>query len=128
MKNKIKLTTFALLVFLSLSCGKEKVVVTELNTEFQLNFNQSAEIENENLSIKFQQVNDSRCPNGTNCFWQGEGKVTLKVNSTPFTLSTLNSSKDTLGYTFTLLGLDPYPDISKSIKDEDCVLKMKVTK
>ncbi len=128
MINKIKLTTLTLLVFLSLSCGKEKVVVAELNTEFELNFNQSAEIKNEKLNIKFQQVNDSRCPNGVICFWEGEGKVTLKVNSTPFTLSTLYSSKDTLGYTFTLLGLNPYPDIKKSIKDKDYVLKMKVAK
>lgn len=128
MKNKITLILVTALVSLSLSCGKEKVVVAELNTEFQLNFNQSAEIKNENLSIKFQQVNDSRCPKGANCFWQGEGKVTLKVNSTPFTISTLTPSKDTLGYTFTLLGLDPYPDISKSIKDEDYILKLKVSK
>ena len=116
------------LTMMSLSCGKEKVVVTELNTEFELNFEQTAEIKNENLSIKFQTVSDSRCPKGANCFWQGEGKVTLNVNSTLVELSTLNPTKDTLGYQFLLINLLPEPDINKSITDNDYVLKMKVSK
>ena len=116
------------LTMMSLSCGKEKVVVTELNTEFNLNFEQTAEIKNEKLSIKFQTVSDSRCPKGANCIWQGEGKVTLNVNSTLVELSTLNPTKDTLGYHFLLISLLPEPDINKSITDNDYVLKMKVSK
>jgi len=116
-------------LLLSLSCGKgkEKAVKAKLNEEFELEFEQSAEIEGENLNINFQAVNDSRCPKGTNCIWQGEGKVTLKVNATSFKLSTLNPTKDTLGYTFSLINLLPKPDISKSITNKDYVLKMKVS-
>ena len=129
MKTKTFLFILTTVSLLSLSCGKgkEDVIVTKLNTNFELKFGQSAEIKKEKLTIKFQNVNDSRCPKGTNCIWQGEGKVTLKVNATSFEISTLNPTKDTLGYTFSLISLLPEPDISKSITNKDYILKMKVS-
>jgi hypothetical protein len=128
MKTKIFLFILITITLLSFSCGKNKVLEIDLNTNFDLKFEQYAEIKNENLSVKFQNVNDSRCPKGTNCIWQGEGLVTLNVNTSLIEFSTNHPIKDTLGYTFSLVSLLPEPDISKKNTNKDYILKMKVSK
>jgi hypothetical protein len=127
MKTKIFFFILITITLLSFSCGKNKVLEIDINTNFELKFEQTVEIKNENLKVKFQNVNDSRCPKGTNCIWQGEGKVTLNVNTSLIELSTIHPIKDTLGYTFSLVSLQPEPDISKNITNKDYILKMKVS-
>lgn len=72
-------------------------------------------------------INESRCPLGAMCFWQGNASVRLKFekfNQRPilFDLDTFRSfTNDTIidGYKFTLIDLLPYPSIDYRIKPKD---------
>jgi hypothetical protein len=64
-------------------------------------------------------LNDSRCPTGVMCIWEGNAEVKLKfekVNENPvyFNLNTnLRFTRDTVidGYSISLIDLSPYPEI-----------------
>jgi hypothetical protein len=72
-------------------------------------------------------LNDSRCPSGVNCFWEGNATVRFKYqkyNSNPviFDLNTHKGFRsDTIidRYKFTLLDLTPYPTAHKKIEQKD---------
>lgn len=77
-------------------------------------------------------LNDSRCPIGVYCFWEGNAIVRLKYqkyNSKPviFDLNTHKEfSSDTIidRYKFTLLGLTPYPVAHQIIAQKDYKAKI----
>jgi hypothetical protein len=80
------------------------------------------------MSICLDSVfNDSRCPIGVVCIWEGNATVRLKYekyNGKPvlFDLNTNNQfATDSLvdGYKFTLIGLSPYPEIGQQIIQKD---------
>lgn len=51
-----------------------------LDSDFVLAFNQAAELESENLTVKFIKVaEDSRCPVGVECIWPGQAKIDLQI-------------------------------------------------
>lgn len=51
-----------------------------LDSAFFLAHNQSALLEPENLAVKFLDVaEDSRCPVGVECIWQGQVKIDLEI-------------------------------------------------
>jgi len=64
-------------------------------------------------------INDSRCPEGAECFWAGDAKVKFKyirLNEDPvfFNLNTNTSfTNDSIidGYKYTLVNLHPYPSL-----------------
>lgn len=122
--KKLFITT---LVCLALFACKKKDLSVKLNESFTLNFEQSAMIDSENLEIKFADVNDSRCAEGAQCVWAGEGLVTLLINETSIDVSTLQPL-DTLGYTFSIIDLSPYPSLDKEIKKKDYELDLVVAK
>jgi hypothetical protein len=72
-------------------------------------------------------LNDSRCPIGVYCFWEGNASVRFKFqkyNSKPviFDLNTHKGfTSDTIidSYKFTLLGLTPYPIVHQIIEQKD---------
>ena len=72
-------------------------------------------------------VNDSRCPTGVYCFWEGNARVRFsfeKNESSPVVFD-LNTHKgftsDTVvyGYKISLLGLNPYPSVNHKIDQDD---------
>ena len=72
-------------------------------------------------------LNDSRCPLGVQCFWEGNAEVRFKFERYPdgAVLFNLNTHKgfrnDTIvdNYKFTLTGLSPYPKIGSRISQKD---------
>jgi hypothetical protein len=72
-------------------------------------------------------VNDSRCPEGAECFWAGDAKVKFKyirLNEDPlfFDLNTNTSfTNDSIidGYRYTLLNLFPYPSLMHHTDQKD---------
>ena len=64
-------------------------------------------------------INDSRCPEGAECFWAGDAKVKFKyirLNGDPvfFNLNTnISFTNDSIidGYKYTLVNLHPYPSL-----------------
>ena len=68
------------------------------------------------LKIKFVSVEDSRCPQGVDCIWAGNAKVTIKVTnrkgeSKTFDLNTNLETKAVKfdGYEIKLGSVTPYP-------------------
>jgi hypothetical protein len=81
-------------------------------------------------------LNDSRCPEGFQCFWEGNAAVRFKfskINDKPvlfelnthrgFTYSTIIS-----GYRFTLTGLKPYPVRNNRIEQDEYKAELLIEK
>ena len=82
-------------------------------------------------------IEDSRCPNGVVCIWQGTAiaKFLFRVNKKQreITLSTFKlpgypSDTTLLGYKIEFVDLLPYPDIKKPTKISDYNAEIKITK
>jgi hypothetical protein len=123
----MKITTiiFAMSLLL-LSCKKENNIV-KLDKGFNMVYNQTVILKSENLAIQFIDITDSRCPVGGQCVWEGEGILSLNVNNSEIHVSTLEPT-DTLGYTFTITDLSPYPNIDSNLSKEDYKAELVVTK
>jgi hypothetical protein len=126
-------------VLLSTGClpVNTNVIKTSLNQEFTLPVGQTAVINGEDLSLKFERVTtDSRCAKGNTCIWAGEAKCQVQVkhnevsSSVVFTIP--GSSEGTArnfidGYTASF-NLEPYPEAGKQIAESDYALLLKITK
>jgi len=81
-------------------------------------------------------LNDSRCPIGVYCFWEGNATVRFKFqkyNSKPviFDLNTHKGFTNNIiidGYKFTLLGLIPYPIANQKTEINDYMAKILIEK
>ena len=117
---------FIMIILLMLmSCTQESTLVTdaELSQDFTLNVGERKRIGTEGLSVKFNGVmEDSRCPIGAVCVWQGNGAISLefqKSGMSPLTaiLHTTLNPKDTTyaGYEIRFKRLSPYPKLGIQI-------------
>lgn len=101
------------------ACSKYKTCPIILGEAFTLSNNTAACNDKNKFTILFTKVeNDSRCPIGAACIWQGVAtiKLTLKKENTEylFTLHTqslpqYNTDTTVGGYKIKLIQLDPYP-------------------
>ena len=116
-------------VLIAADCEDNPVssVEASLYQDVKLKVGQQAFIKGENLTITFVNVvEDSRCPIGLECFWEGNGKIVLDVkksDSPPASLS-LNTSLEPrrsayLNYLITFKALDPYPHRDTRINERD---------
>lgn len=100
---------------------------TENTQHFQdtlhINYKETVINTDENISITFDSLlEDSRCPIGVVCFWEGNAKVGFIFNSQNFELNThLSFKNDTtlLRYHISLIGVHPYPHIDSTYTAED---------
>lgn len=105
-----------------------------LNQEFEIKVGQKVSVEG--LRLSFTTVaEDSRCPQGVECIWAGNGKVVLKVSkagkhSANINLNTGIEPKHKLydGYDIKLVSLNPYPQKGEKIKRGDYVATVVVTR
>jgi hypothetical protein len=126
-----------LLVFLAWPAPPELSVMKEvpLNQEFTVRVGQMARVEG-GLKVSFLSVaEDSRCPEGVNCIWAGNGKIVLKISRrgrTPgkINLNTMLNPKEASyqGYEVKLVKLDPYPKKDVRHKRSDYVATLVVSK
>ncbi len=108
--------------------------IQALDAPFELKSQQYVEIPAENLTITFLKVvEDSRCPSDVTCVWAGKADLIfdiLKNQSKEITLSTYTNN--TLNvfdkYKIQLIDVKPYPTSTKTIKPEDYVAILKITK
>jgi hypothetical protein len=110
------------------------VVPADLNEKFELPVGDTATINGEGLTIIFTQVTeDSRCPIGVNCFWEGDGEVELVLSKSGYTTQTVTLHTTLTpqavmyaGYTISLLELAPYPVYPNPIDPNDYVATLLV--
>ncbi len=122
---------FSLIPFLFLMTARtcdQKVAedqgpVYKFGETLNLSFQKKTMIKSEGLTISYQNLQESRCPEGTNCMRAGEAKVELLLEkagkSESATLEAkglcmdpsgkCGSTQQLMGYSIQLLSADPYP-------------------
>lgn len=102
----------------------------KLGEEFALKLGNHATLQGMDLTIVFRDViEDSRCPEGAVCVWEGNAKIVLGVNQTAIALNTTLEPKQVSysAFVIRLLSLYPYPKFGQQIKKEDYVAALIVT-
>lgn len=119
--------------------GRPEVKV-KLNQEFRLKVNQIAFIESENIKIKFLDgTEDSRCPSGVVCFWEGQVVVSVNIikdaQEMDFNLTLRPrigegdlAVKDFDGYSIKLVNVEPYPESGVEIKPSEYIASFIIEK
>ena len=114
----------------------ETSITVSLGQDFDLKVGQEASISSQQLTLKFLSVSeDSRCPQGTTCMWEGNGRVNIELTPTGQTsyvveLNTarsLGSEATYLTYIISLLDLQPYPLAGSTIQQSEYIATVRVT-
>lgn len=100
-----------------------------LGEPFEIRIGQQVSIKKESLKISFTSVaEDSRCPEGVQCIWAGNGKIVLRLNkarrgASVMRLNTTVEPKedDYRGYDVKLVSLSPYPQKDVPIRRKEYV-------
>ncbi|KRT61332.1 MAG: hypothetical protein XU09_C0006G0255 [Thaumarchaeota archaeon CSP1-1] len=112
-------------------------IEANLDSEFLLQVNQSAEIKSEDMKITFLNVtSDSRCPSDVTCIWQGQAGIELDVqkgeveSTVSLSIGGDSSPEESIfnSYLIQLVDLSPYPISTKNIQPEDYTVTIKITK
>jgi hypothetical protein len=113
-----------------------ETIEAELDSEFLLEFSQSAEIKSEDLKITFVGVtSDSRCPADLTCALAGQADIEIKVQKGDNESTIiLQISGDTIPeesflnlYTIQALDLSPYPDSTKTINPDEYMTTVRIS-
>ncbi len=106
-----------------------------LGQEFSLAPGQSAAIVGEPLKMRFQEVvNDSRCPIGVTCIWEGEVsslvEITYQGSTNGMVLTQPGSGQGKVEFQNYDIAFEvqPYPEAGKPIKKQDYRLQLTVNK
>jgi hypothetical protein len=116
------------------------VSVNKRDSQFQLTINQTISFESDNLRLTVVNVTeDSRCPLGVRCKW--EGQVTVLINVTKqdqhigdISLTRRAGNHEDLatkifdGYMLRLIKVDPYPKHGNPIKSADYRVTLVISK
>ncbi len=129
MKNKLFLI---LVLVLTLGCEtSEQLIEPQLDDEIQINIGGTVTLEKGDITITFKSISeDSRCPEGATCIWEGNAKVLLEVSKNEIALNTsLNPKEETIGrYTVQLRDVLPYPKLKAETGSEPYRIKIVVSK
>jgi hypothetical protein len=122
---------------LTACAGVGEFVKADLGQEVSLRIGQTAQIENEQLAIRFNGIAaDSRCPNGVTCVWTGEINcnvvITYKGSSSNITLTQPGLTEQAFAETYQgyrlIYSVQPYPEAGKQISAADYRLILTVEK
>ncbi len=136
MKNR-GFTILILAALLLVGSACQPGVKAGLGEEVSLAIGQSVSITGENLRVSFKGVSeDSRCPTGATCVWQGRVICLVKVSQggAAYLLSFIqpgltdqSAEQDFLGYRFAF-SVEPYPEVGKEIASSQYRLLLTVSK
>lgn len=136
MKIKLLFAAFVLIVVTGTGHGLGFQKRVHVQREFDLRAGNEAIVKEAGLKVAFSElVEDSRCPEGVDCIWAGNGKIKVTLRkgghkSVSFELNTMTEPKSVVyqGYEITLVKLAPYPKYDVEIKKRDYVATLKVTR
>jgi hypothetical protein len=126
----MKLLIVLLTLFLP-ACETDAPVEPKLGEEFTIGYGKSITLENGSVTVAFLAVTeDSRCPEGAVCFWEGNARVLLSVTKHEFGLNTTLSPKDTTigAYNVRLVRVDPYPKLNVERRQEEYIVTLVMDK
>lgn len=133
------LLTFAatFLATLGGSANPSDAQTAALGEGFTLRVGESASIEGASLQVGFLEVaNDSRCPKGERCVWEGDATVRIwvqrgagaKEKRDLHTSGKAQDSADDSGHEVRLLRLAPEPVSGRTIEQRDYVATLQVSR
>ncbi len=95
-----------------------------------VSFGDSITLPGEQFPIRFAAIDESRCPTGVVCVWEGDAAVSLDFSRTTYTLHTALAPRSrTIGlYVVELINVKPYPEFQKEIPPESYSITLKVRK
>jgi hypothetical protein len=126
MLRRLSILTATLSLVLATGASVLAAPTSSLGKEFTVRVGQTVTIAGEQLSLTFTRVTeDSRCPSGVVCVWEGNAQIAVTVSKSanePVTLLlNTNPSFPTtatyLDYTVTLVELKPYPRSTRPIPE-----------
>lgn len=131
MKNLLLLSVL-FLVFTASKCKKGPSF--KLDQNFSMKISDNMQCDCGDMTVQFVKVKeDSRCPKGVNCVWEGQAVIELAIDTKPLELTMRAGNeadrKKSMGnYTIELVKVDPYPEgENASIPQEDYVIELKVS-
>jgi hypothetical protein len=108
--------------------------------ELKIRAGRTVTFKGESLRLRFVRVaDDSRCPTNVDCIWAGNAEVLIEASAggasgkKVLTLST-NASQGRAGegeygrYTVKLVGLSPYPQSTRKIRQDEYIATLLVVK
>jgi len=123
--KKLLFIVFALIIA---GCALPSNSTGAVENELVLQYGESKNLPREDIRVTFEKVlEDSRCPVGVTCVWEGNAKIRLALLELDIgSVGELNSNRkidpDSLvfaGYTIRIKSLDPYPIDGVSIDSMD---------
>jgi hypothetical protein len=119
-----------LTILLFFTCHYENLLLFEdsgntphFQDTLHINYKETIINTEENFSITFDSLlEDSRCPIGVECFWEGNAKIGFIFSSQKFELNTHPSFRNDstlLRFNISLIMLNPYPHIDSTYSAED---------
>jgi len=112
-------------------------IQASIDSEFSLAVGQVAELKGEQITIQLEGIqDDSRCPKGATCIWQGRVSGILQISDNGSSskivlvepgLSDQHGKNTYKQYEFTS-HVQPYPELGKRISSEDYRLFLTVKK
>jgi len=120
--------------------NSSNVRVKKKNSRFQLTINQTISFESDNLRLTLLNVTeDSRCPAGVRCTWEGQVTVLIKVMKQDQNIGDISltyrvgnhedsAAKIFDDYMLKLINVDPYPKRGDPIKSSDYRVTLIISK
>ncbi len=131
------LSTFAFFTNCDQKKAQSSYDTFHLNEAANLAYGKMANLKGGDLSIHFLEVTeDSRCPEGTECVWAGQVKVSLKITTggSDHNIEMLKKGKQKGGvtgnvgdYTVEMIEVNPYPKDGVKTEKKDYVFNFKVS-
>lgn len=123
----MKAGLFLIFAASALGCRAPKPTETGAGTQIRLEPGKQATPVNGFLVTLIKVENESRCPTGAQCVWQGDAEVTIGISSNsldltaPVVLHTGIEPRSVVrnGYLFRLDSLTPYPKLNQPIAQGD---------
>lgn len=136
MRMKFLVLAFLLctMLFASSACSNDGVSIGD---EFSLRIGESASIRGEELQIEFLEVTeDSRCPRGVTCIWEGRVSCLVEItyrgslDSVVLTEPGLTNFPPEQSFHEYKLAyhIEPYPQVGAEIAENDYQLHLKISK
>ncbi len=136
-KHILLLSSLLILITLAGCQSGEGRIQASIDNEFSLAAGQIAELKGEQITIQFEGIqDDSRCPKGATCIWQGRVSSILQIRDNGLSskivlvepgLSDQYGNNRYKQYEFTS-HVQPYPELGKKISSEDYRLFLTVKK
>jgi hypothetical protein len=111
-------------------------IMAEIGQPFSLGFNQTANVQDADIDLRFTDVTDSRCPSDVVCIWEGQVSILVDIQDSKDGLVQFNltlrgspeapNTRSFGNYSITLVDVQPYPVSTQQISQSEYIAKFLV--